>query len=199
MDFLISLKLLRAWGASIPWGMLHGLLYHSAVFICSACPSFPSAWSFYVRKTRDSLLAHEGSAGLRSHGTHARLSDKRTVNAGRDSCALAQAIFHGKSYYSKINFLSFKSHSLGVAQLQQDGSWWICFLPTKGCKSKFQNLHCKLCIWHAVKFFSNQSSHLDYAWDAEYWSYNILWALVSAEKKIIMHPHEALRVEVLRR
>ena len=28
----------------------------------------------------------EGSAGLRSHGTHGRLSDKGTVNAGRDSC-----------------------------------------------------------------------------------------------------------------
>ena len=34
----------------------------------------------------DSLLADEGSASLRSHGTHGRLSDKRTVNAGRDSC-----------------------------------------------------------------------------------------------------------------
>ena len=34
----------------------------------------------------DSLLADEGSAGLRSHGTHGRLSDKGTVSAGRDSC-----------------------------------------------------------------------------------------------------------------
>ena len=31
-------------------------------------------------------MADEGSAGLRSHGTHGRLSDKETVNAGRDSC-----------------------------------------------------------------------------------------------------------------
>ena len=48
---------------------------------------FVRAWSFYVRNPRYSLLAREGSAGLRSHGTHRRLSDKGTVNAGRDSCA----------------------------------------------------------------------------------------------------------------
>ena len=35
---------------------------------------------------RDSLLADEGSAGLRSNGTDGRLSDKGTVNAGRYSC-----------------------------------------------------------------------------------------------------------------
>ena len=35
----------------------------------------------------DSLLADEGSAGLRSHGTHGRLSDKGTENSGQDSCA----------------------------------------------------------------------------------------------------------------
>ena len=71
--------------------MLHGLLYHSAVFICSACPSFPSAWSFYVRNPRDSLLADQGSTSLRSHGTHGRLKDKETVNAGQKSCAVKQS------------------------------------------------------------------------------------------------------------
>ena len=60
-----------------------GLLYHSAVFICSACHSFPSAWSFYARNPR-----HLCSAGLRSHGTQGRLSDKETVNAGQNSCVL---------------------------------------------------------------------------------------------------------------
>ena len=52
------------------------------------CIPVPSAWSFYVRNPRDSVLADEGSAGLRSHGTNGRLSDKGTVNAGRDSCGL---------------------------------------------------------------------------------------------------------------
>ena len=85
MNFLISLKLLHASQASIPWKILHGLLYHSAVFFCSACPSFHSAWSFYVRNPRDPLLADEGSSSLRSHGTHVRLSDKETVNAGWNS------------------------------------------------------------------------------------------------------------------
>ena len=33
MSFFISLKLLQDSQASIPWGMLHGLLNHSAVFI----------------------------------------------------------------------------------------------------------------------------------------------------------------------
>ena len=83
-------KTTKTSSASIPWGMLHGLLYHSAVFICSACPSFIHAWSFYVRNPRDSLLADEGSAGLRSHGTHGRLSHKGSVNAGRDSCVLTE-------------------------------------------------------------------------------------------------------------
>ena len=46
MNFLISLKLMQASQALIPWGMLHGLLYHSAVFICRACHSFTSVWSF---------------------------------------------------------------------------------------------------------------------------------------------------------
>ena len=84
MNFLISLKLLRAWGASIPWGMLHGLLYHSAVFICSACPSFFSAWSFYVRKPRDSLLTDEGSADLGPLGGW--------VTAGWNSCVHHRAL-----------------------------------------------------------------------------------------------------------
>ena len=44
--------------------------------------------SFYVRNPRDSLLADEGSAGLRSQGIHGRLSDKKTVNARRTSCDL---------------------------------------------------------------------------------------------------------------
>ena len=42
--------------------------------------------SFFVRNPKNSLLADEGSAGLRSDGTQGRLSDKETVNAGRDSC-----------------------------------------------------------------------------------------------------------------
>ena len=41
--------------------------------------------SFYVRNPRDSLLADEGSAGLRSHE---RLSDKETVKTVRNSGAL---------------------------------------------------------------------------------------------------------------
>ena len=65
--------------------MLHGLLYHSAVFICSACHLFTSAWSFYVRNPKDSLLTDEGSTGLRSHGTHGRLSDRETVNVSQKS------------------------------------------------------------------------------------------------------------------
>ena len=52
MNFMISLKLLQASQAPIPWRMLHGLLYHSALFVCSACYSFTSAWSFYVRNPR---------------------------------------------------------------------------------------------------------------------------------------------------
>ena len=52
MNFSIFLKLLQASQASIPWAMLHGLLNHSAVFICSACHSFTSAWIFYVRNPR---------------------------------------------------------------------------------------------------------------------------------------------------
>ena len=80
--FLISLKLMQASQASIPWGMLYGILYHSSVFICRACHSFTTAWSFYVRNPRDSLLADENLASLRSHGTYGRLSDKETVNIG---------------------------------------------------------------------------------------------------------------------
>ena len=41
----------------------------------------------------DSLLAHEGSAGLRSHGTHGRLSDKGTLKAGRDSCVSIAKVY----------------------------------------------------------------------------------------------------------
>ena len=86
MNFLIYRKLLQASQASIPQGLLHSLLYHSAVFICSACHLFPCACSFYVRNPRDSLPADQGSTNLRSHGTHGRLSDTETVNAGRNSC-----------------------------------------------------------------------------------------------------------------
>ena len=78
--------------------MLHGLLYHSAVFICSACHSFPSAWSFYVRDPRESLLADQGSTSFRSHGTHGRLSDKEFVNAGRNSCVLPSHPEQGTLY-----------------------------------------------------------------------------------------------------
>ena len=39
--------------------------------------------SFSGRNPRDSLLAEEGSAGLRSHE---RLSDQETVKTGRHSC-----------------------------------------------------------------------------------------------------------------
>ena len=63
--------------------MIQDLLYHLAVFTCRACHLFPSAWSFYVMNPRDSLLAEESSAGLRSHGIHRRLSDKETVTAGQ--------------------------------------------------------------------------------------------------------------------
>ena len=47
-----------------------------------------SDFNFHVATlSYDPLLlpADEGSAGLRSHGTHVRLSDKGTGNAGRDS------------------------------------------------------------------------------------------------------------------
>ena len=47
----------------------------------------------FVRNPRDSLLADEGSAGLRFHGTPGRLSDKETVNAGRNSCGLGSNVF----------------------------------------------------------------------------------------------------------
>ena len=67
---------MQASQASIPWRILHGLLYHSAVFIVCACHSFTRAWSFYVSNPKGSLLVNDGSASLRSHGTHGRLSDK---------------------------------------------------------------------------------------------------------------------------
>ena len=41
---------------------------------------------------------NEGSAGLRSHGTHGRLSDKGTVNAGRDSCGKGRSVDDQPSY-----------------------------------------------------------------------------------------------------
>ena len=100
MNFLISLKLVQTFQASMPWGMLHGQLYHSAVFICSACHLFTSVWRFYVRNPRDSILADEGSAGLSSHGTHERLSDKETVNADRKSCV--QCYFVCNEYDSRF-------------------------------------------------------------------------------------------------
>ena len=53
---------------SIPWGMLLGLLYHSAVFICSDSSSFTSAGNIFLRNPINSLLADDGSADLRSHG-----------------------------------------------------------------------------------------------------------------------------------
>ena len=69
------------------YGMLHGLSDLSAVYICSANQSLTSVGTFfYVRSSLGSLLADEGSAGLRSHETHRRLSDKETVNADRKSC-----------------------------------------------------------------------------------------------------------------
>ena len=46
----------------------------------------------FMSEPSTSLLAGEGSAGLRSHGTHGthgthgRLSDKETVNDGQNSC-----------------------------------------------------------------------------------------------------------------
>ena len=86
--FLIYLKLLQAFPDPIPWKILHGLLYHSAVSICSAFHLFTSAWSFYVKIPKTSVLSDEGSAGLRSWGTHGRLSDRQTVNAGLKACGL---------------------------------------------------------------------------------------------------------------
>ena len=44
--------------------------------------------SFYVRIHRYSLLADEGSAGLRFHE---RLSDNEKLNTGRNSCVLCSA------------------------------------------------------------------------------------------------------------
>ena len=108
MNFLISLKLLQASQTSITQGMLHGLLFHSAVFICSACHSFPSAWSFYVRNPRDSLLADQGSTSIRSHGTHGRLSDKETVNAGPNSCGKLNITLFMLYYSTSLLFSSGK-------------------------------------------------------------------------------------------
>ena len=86
-EFLYFSEFTASFSSLANLGVLHGLLYHSAVSICSGCHSFTSAWSFHVRNPRYSLLADEGSAGLRSQGTHGRFDDKETVNAGRKSCA----------------------------------------------------------------------------------------------------------------
>ena len=64
------------------------LLYNSAVFICSACHSFTSPWSFYAMNPKDSLVADVGSTSLRFHWTHGSLSDIETVNAGPKSCVI---------------------------------------------------------------------------------------------------------------
>ena len=69
MNFLICLKLLQASPDSIPWQMHHGLMYHSAVFICSVCHLFTSALSYYAKNPRDFLPADEASAVLKPHGT----------------------------------------------------------------------------------------------------------------------------------
>ena len=45
------------------------MAYFVTHFICSADQSFTSAGTFDVRNPIDSLLADEGSAGLRFHGT----------------------------------------------------------------------------------------------------------------------------------
>ena len=63
------LKLVQAFIDLIPGKMLHGLLYHSAIFMCSAGYLFTIAEIFNVRNPKDSLLPDGGSAGLRSHGT----------------------------------------------------------------------------------------------------------------------------------
>ena len=86
MNLFSSVKLMQVFPDLIPRGVLHGLFYHSAVFICSVCHSFTSAGSFYVRMPGDSLLADEGSAELKSLGTNRRLSDKETENVGQKSC-----------------------------------------------------------------------------------------------------------------
>ena len=91
--------------------MLHGLLYHSAVIIFSACPSFPNAWSFYVRNPRDFLLADQGSTILRSHGTHGRLSDKETVNAGRNSCGYSTVQVNWVNLLTNLPYLPGVSHA----------------------------------------------------------------------------------------
>ena len=66
--------------------MVYFITQQSSFVVPTFCSQVPGV---FMSGTLDSLLADEGSAGLRSHGTHGthgRLSDKETVNAGRDSC-----------------------------------------------------------------------------------------------------------------
>ena len=126
MNFLISLNLLQAPQSLLTWGMLHGLLHHSAIFICSACHLFNSAWTFYVRNPRNSLLADEGWVGLCSHGIHGSLSYKETVNAGLKSC-LSWVHF----YYSKddiaIAVLSYRNQITGNHAVISNHLWRECW------------------------------------------------------------------------
>ena len=78
-----------------------------------------SAWSFYVRNPRDSLLKYEGSAGLSSHGTHVRLSDKGKVNVGRIHVNVNIGLFPVHLDFRKDLFILWDtSVTMGISAMQ---------------------------------------------------------------------------------
>ena len=65
MIFLFSQTLMHPFPDLVSSEMLHGLPYHSTVFICSTVQSFINAGTFSSRTSFESLLAEAGSAGLK--------------------------------------------------------------------------------------------------------------------------------------
>ena len=84
--------------------MVYFITQQSSFVVPALCSLVPGV--FYVRKPTDSLLADEGSAGLRSQGTHGRLSVKETVNAGQDSCVKISCT--KEKICQKFCFISFR-------------------------------------------------------------------------------------------
>ena len=91
---------------------------------------------------RDSLLVDEGSAGLRFHGSHGRLGDKGTLNAGRDSCDNIHHAFLSLRCYlhepmSLTQWNPLSSEFIKVTDLQACDCANICFLNVNLSKLPF--------------------------------------------------------------
>ena len=114
-------------------------------------------WTFNVRNTCASLLADEGSTSLRSNGTHWRLSDKETVNAGRKYCASSICL---SVCLSVINVYLFdRNFNVSTPDtVESNVGWSICLSVCR--RAIYDCISICLSVWLKLQCYYNRHSRV---------------------------------------